>query len=394
MYSRPLLDELLTRLREPRRFIQVLAGPRQVGKTTLAHQAIEEIRSPTHMASADRPGLEPAAWIDQQWDLGRLRAKEAGSALLVLDEVQKIDRWSEIIKARWDEDTASGLDLRVLLLGSSPLLMQSGLTESLAGRFELIRVSQWSFAEMRDAFDWDLERYLYFGGYPGAAPLVDDEIRWASYVRDALIETTISRDILLMHRIAKPALLRRVFQLGCDYSGQIHSYNKMLGQLQDAGNTTTLAHYLDLLSGAGMVSGLQKISVGRARQRASSPKLQVHDTALMSASAGKRLTVAREDRSYWGRLVESAVGAHLLHTTAGRDIELTYWRHRDHEVDFVLRRSDALVPIEVKSGRARGAHPGTAAFCKRHEVKRHLLVGGGGLDLEEFLLSPAERWLD
>ena len=393
MYSRPLLEELLTRVREPRRFMQVLAGPRQVGKTTLAHQAIERFEAPAHFASADRPGLEPAAWIDQQWDLARLRAREAGSALLVLDEVQKIERWSEVIKALWDEDTAAGLNLRVLLLGSSPLLMQSGLTESLAGRFELIRVSQWSLSEMRDAFDWDLERYVYFGGYPGAAPLAGDEARWSAYIRDALIETTISRDILLMQRIAKPALLRRLFQLGCDYSGQILSFNKMLGQLQDAGNTTTLAHYLDLLSGAGLISGLQKLTVAKARQRASSPKLHVHDTALMTATAGRSFEGAREDRSFWGRLVESAIGAHLVHTTAGRDVELTYWRDRDKEVDFVLRRGDRLVPIEVKSGRGRGAHPGTAAFCRRHQVARRLLVGDGGIELEEFLLSPIERWL-
>jgi predicted AAA+ superfamily ATPase len=393
MFARPSLDELLGRLREPRRFIQVLAGPRQVGKTTLAHQAIEALDMETHFASADRPGLEPAAWIGQQWDLARLRAREAGTALLVLDEVQKIDRWSDVIKALWDEDSAADLDLRVLLLGSSPLLMQSGLTESLAGRFELIRVAQWSFAEMRDAFGWDLDRYLYFGGYPGAAPLITDERRWSAYIRDALIETTISRDILLMQRVVKPALLRRLFQLGCDYSGQILSYNKMLGQLQDAGNTTTLAHYLDLLSGAGLVTGLQKIAKGKTRQRASSPKLHVHDTALMTATAGRTLESARRDRSFWGRLVESAVGAHLLHTTAGRIIELTYWRHRDKEVDFVLARGERLVPIEVKSGRARGAHPGTAAFVKRHEVSRRLLVGEGGVGLEEFLLSPADRWL-
>jgi len=393
MYERPLLSDLVARLREPRRFIQVLAGPRQVGKTTLAHQAIDALEAPAHFASADRPGLEPRSWIEQQWEIGRLRARDAGSALLVLDEVQKIERWSEVIKALWDEDGARGLELRVLLLGSSPLLMQSGLTESLAGRFELIRAAQWSFAEMRDAFDWELDRYLYFGGYPGAAPLANDETRWSAYIRDSLIETTISRDILLMQRIVKPALLRRLFQLGCDYSGQILSFNKMLGQLQDAGNTTTLAHYLELLGGAGLISGLQKHAGRKARQRASSPKLHVHDTSLMTATAGIGFDRAREDRAIWGRLVESAVGAHLLHTTAGRGIDLTYWRDRDKEVDFVLERGDALVPVEVKSGRAPVAHPGTAAFCKRHGVTRQLLVGEGGIPLEEFLASPPERWL-
>lgn len=393
MYERPVLKMLLDRLREPRRFIQVLAGPRQVGKTTLARQAIEALDRPAHFASADRPGLEPSAWIEQQWDIARLLARESGAALLVLDEVQKVRRWSDLVKALWDEDTASGLELHVLLLGSSPLLMQSGLTESLAGRFELIRVAQWSLGEMRDAFGWDVDQYVYFGGYPGAAPLVGDETRWASYIRDALIETTISRDILLMQRINKPALLRRLFQLACDYSGQILSFNKMLGQLHDAGNTTTLAHYLRLLSGAGLVSGLEKFANKRVRQRASSPKLHVHDTSLMTATAGRDFRSAREDRSFWGRLVESAVGAHLLHTTAGRDVEVTYWRERDREVDFVLQRGEAVVPVEVKGGRTRGAHPGTEAFSRRHAVRRRLLVGEAGIPLGDFLLSPVDRWL-
>ncbi len=394
MYRRPILANLVDRLREPRRFIQVLAGPRQVGKTTLARQALDLIDVPSHYATADLPGLEPGIWLSQQWDLARLKARDSGRALLILDEAQKVGGWSEAVKAHWDEDTAAGVDLKVLLLGSAPLLVQHGLTESLAGRFELIRASQWSFAEMRDAFGWDLDRYLYFGGYPGPADLIDDEARWSRYVRDSLIETTVSRDILLMTQVNKPALLRRLFQLGCDYSGQVLSYTKMLGQLHDAGNTTTLAHYLQLLGGAGLISGLQKLSVRRVRQRASSPKLMVHDTGLLAASDGADFATTRRTPQRWGRIVESAVGAHLLHETAGTDIDLWYWRDGHREVDFVLSRGGRLVPIEVKSGRDRGAHPGTAAFARQHEVHRHLLVGTGGMPLETFLASPAERWFD
>jgi predicted AAA+ superfamily ATPase len=376
--------------------LQVLAGPRQVGKTTLARQVMEALTLPSHYASADEPTLRDRAWIEQQWDLGRLRARETEApegALLILDEIQKVPGWSEVVKWLWDDDTAAGLPLKVVLLGSAPLLVQQGLTESLAGRFELLPAMHWSLTEMRDGFGWSLERYLYFGGYPGAAPLAGDPARWARYILDSLIEPTISRDILLMRRVDKPALLRRLFHLGCVYSGQILSYQKMVGQLQDAGNTTTLAHYLELLEGAGMVAGIPKFAGQTVRQRASSPKLQVLNNALLTAQSGLGFQEAREDPDFWGRLVESAVGAHLLNTAQGTNIEVFYWRERGQEVDFVLRGGRHLAAIEVKSGRRREALPGVAAFMAAFRPTRTLLVGGQGVSLEEFLLRPAKYWL-
>lgn len=396
MFRRPMLATLLARLREPRRFLQVLAGPRQTGKTTLARQAIETLGVPAHYASADEPTLRGRSWIEEQWELGRLKVRQAskGGALLVLDEVPKVTGWSETVKRLWDEDSARRVPLKVILLGSSPLLLRRGLTESLAGRFELIRVPHWSFAEMRAAFGWSLDRFLYFGGYPGAAPLIGERDRWARYILDSLVETTISRDILLLTRVDKPALLRRLFQLGCDYSGQVLSYQKMLGQLQDAGNTTTLAHYLELLSGAGMLAGLPKFAGQRVRQRGSSPKLHVLNTALMTAPAPVDLEGARRDREFWGRLVESAVGAHLINSAAGTKVEVFYWRERNREVDFVLSAGKRAVAVEVKSGRKREALPGLAEFSKVFRPHRLLLVGGAGIPLHEFLLRPAEAWFE
>ena len=390
-----MLSALAARLREPRRFLQVLAGPRQAGKTTLARQAIDLLGVSAHYASADEPTLRGRLWIEQQWELGRLKAREAGrgGALLVLDEVQKVPGWSETVKRLWDEDGAGRVRLKVLLLGSAPLLVQRGLTESLAGRFELIRVPHWSFAEMREAFGWALDQYLYFGGYPGAAPLIGDRDRWARYVLDSLIETTISRDILLLTRVDKPALLRRLFQLGCDYSGQVLSYQKMLGQLQEAGNTTTLAHYLDLLAGAGMLTGLAKFSGQRVRQRGSSPKLLVLNTALMTAPAPLDLEAARRDREFWGRLVESAVGAHLINSAVGTRVELSYWRERNCEVDFVLRAGRRVAALEVKSGRTRETPGGLEAFSRAFRPHRVLLVGSQGISIQDFLLRPAEAWV-
>ena len=366
-----------------------------MGKTTLAGQAAKRSGLPTRHVSADEPTLRDTLWIQQQWEAARslADAADAEGALLVLDEVQKVAGWSEVVKHLWDVDTRAGRRLKVVLLGSAPLLVERGLGESLAGRFEMLRLPHWSFAEMREAFGWPLEQYLFYGGYPGAAPLVRQPGRWTRYIRDSLIEPIISRDVLLLSRVDKPALLRRLLELGCAYSGQILSYTKMLGQLQDAGNTTTLAHYLDLLSGAGLVTGIQKYADGVARRRASSPKLQVLNTALITAQAGITLAQARADRTFWGRLVESAVGAHLANAAATGDCDVHYWRDRNREVDFVVRAGRTLVAIEVKSGRAPEALPGMAAFSEAFRPARKLLVGEDGIDLGTFLATPVRKWL-
>jgi hypothetical protein len=394
-FCRPTLKTILSRLREPRKFIQALIGPRQTGKTTLIRQALEASRLAFHYASADEPSLRDPAWIETQWEIGRLRAKDAGrhGAVLVLDEAQKVARWSEVVKRLWDEDAASGAALKVVLLGSAPLLVQKGLTESLAGRFEVIRVPHWSLGEMKEAFGWSLDQYLYFGGYPGSAQLIADEDRWRRYILDSLVETTLSRDILLQTRVDKPALLRHLFRLGCDYSGQILSYQKMLGQLHEAGSTVTLAHYLELLSGAGMLAGLQKYAGTRLRQRGSSPKLLVLNTALMTSGGDLSCSAARENRDVWGRLVESAVGAHLVNGLAGAGIEVFYWREANREIDFILKGKGRVTALEVTSSRRKESLPGLAEFAKKFHPQRQLLVGGQGVPLEEFLSLPPSHWL-
>jgi uncharacterized protein len=392
-FQRGQVDILTGRLSEPRRFMQIVAGPRQVGKTTLVIQALARLGIPHVFASADEPTLRDAAWLAAQWERARAEASASrDGAVLAIDEVQKAPHWSETVKRLWDEDSRGGLPLHVVLLGSSPLLVQQGLTESLAGRFEIVRAPHWSLVEMREAFGFGLEDYLTFGGYPGAAPLIGDPQRWRSYLLDALIETTIARDVLLMTRVDKPVLLRRTFELGCRYSGQILSYTKMLGQLQEAGNTTTLAHYLELLAGAGMLTGLPKYAGEVVRQRGSSPKFQVFNTALMTAIAGPP-TDASQDASFRGRLVESAVGAHLVNAATDHDIEVFYWRERDREVDFVVRAGRDLLAIEVKSGAALTHHPGLDAFTGAFEGARPLIVGGDGVPLETFLERPVRSWL-
>ncbi|MBI5478866.1 MAG: DUF4143 domain-containing protein [Deltaproteobacteria bacterium] len=390
-FDRPLVTVLEKRLRRPPALLQVLVGARQVGKTTAARAVAARWPGPVHVAAADLPLPPGPEWVETQWVLAR-RLLGRRRVLLVLDEVQKVRGWSESVKALWDEDRARGHSLSVLLLGSSALLLSRGATESLAGRFFLHRCPHWSFEESRQAFGWDLDRWLFFGGYPGAAALVDEEPAWRAYVADSLVETVLSRDVMALQTIVKPALLRHLFMLAASFPAQVLSYTKMLGQLQDAGNTTTLAHYLRLLEAAFMASGLERFSAGRARSRGSSPKLVLWNNALVNAVGLRSFREARLDPSYWGRLVENAVGAHLLNGLQGVTYEVTYWRERDEEVDFVVRGAGALWAIEVKSGRP-GRLAGLHAFRRRHPRAVPLVVGTGGLPLEEFFASDPQDLL-
>lgn len=418
IFERRHAHTLRQRLDEPPTFMIVIAGPRQIGKSTLVRQVLAGRQAtfiaadqplPEHVdlftsppmnaeTSTQRtPGAQPTTeWLVNQWTQARAKAKALSSGeqfVLAIDEIQKVPRWSEVVKGLWDADRAAALAMHVVLLGSSPWLVQKGLTESLAGRYEPIRMTHWSYPEMQEAFDFSLDEYLYFGGYPGSASLIREERRWRHYVRSALIHPNIKKDILQMTRVDKPALLKTLFELGCAYSGQIISYTKLQGQLQDAGNTVTLAHYLDLLSQAGLLTGLSKYAGQKHRQRASSPKLNALNTALISALANYTFSEARNDRSYWGRLVESAVGAHLFNTGLD-DCQVQYWRESPDEVDFVLSNERKLLAIEVKGGAQFAAPQGLRVFTEKFKKARPLIVGDGGIPLAEFLSRPAQDWLE
>lgn len=392
-FKRSLLEILKKRVEEePRRFIQVIYGPRQVGKTTLVQQFLEQTEMLQHYTSADAISVSDSIWISQQWEAARqkCRSNNRQETVLVIDEIQKVGNWSEQVKKEWDKDSQNDFPLKVIILGSSRLLLQQGLTESLAGRYETNYMGHWTFSEMNKAFGFAPKHYVWFGGYPGAADLIDNENRWKQYVRDALIETTVSKDILMMTRVDKPALMKSLFELGCDYSGQILSFNKILGQLHDAGNTTTLSHYLDLLDTAGLLAGLQKFTPNKIRQRASSPKFQVHNTALISAQQPLPFDQIKEQPEKWGRWVESAVGAHLLNYSLSEDFTLSYWRHSNDEVDFVLRLGELAIGLEVKSGAAK-TRSGMQAFSKKFNPHKVLLIGDEGLPWQEFLtINPAD----
>ena len=390
--QRIYFQEIMSRLKEPRRFIQVLHGPRQVGKTTLIKQVLASLGKPYLFETADDVVGADGAWLRALWGKVRVACRQQGGGdfLFVVDEVQKVANWSETVKREWDADSFDGLPIKVVLLGSSSLLIQRGLTESLAGRFELIPIPHWSYGEMREAFGWSLEQYIWFGGYPGSASLTGDERRWKRYVKESLVETSLSRDILMLTRVDKPALLRRLFELGCLYSAQILSLTKIQGELMEKGNLTTLSNYLDLLGTAGLLTGLEKFAGDVIRKRSSKPKFQVFNNALLSAQSEELFEEAKTDGIFWGRMCESVVGTHLLNRSRVEDYKLYYWNENSLEVDYVLQKGSRVVAIEVKSGKD-STNRGMSVFEQKFHPAALYTVGTDGVPLEEFLLmSPSE----
>lgn len=396
-YERPVVKNILQGMSRKKKLLHIITGPRQVGKTTAGLQIAEKWKGRVVNASADLPLPPGPEWIRSQWDLALYEVKRVKGnkteVLLLLDEVQKIQGWSEVVKELWDNECRENAGIQVIILGSSSLLIQKGLSESLAGRFFLYRCTHWGFHEMELAFSWDIDRWLFFGGYPGAVAFIDQEDVWSAYITDSLIETVLAKDVLQLQTVAKPALLRHLFLLSAVHPAQILSYNKMLGQLQDAGNTTTLAHYLKLLETAFLVSGLELFKKGRQPKRGSSPKLIIWNNGLINALTGDSLTKTRNDHSWWGRLVENAVGAHLLNHLTGLSYSVYYWRHKGLEVDFVVKTPRQTWAIEVKSGKFENPK-GISEFLKLYPDARTLIIGHHGIGFEDFFrTNPRDLFL-
>lgn len=389
MLTRQEYDVLRRRLGEPRKFIQLVLGPRQIGKTTVVRQVLHDINKPQLYFSADDTAVAGSAWLASCWTAARLEAQTHPDAgcVLVIDEIQKVPNWSETVKRQWDDDTWNERNIKVVLLGSSRALILQGLSESLMGRFEEIRMTHWTYAEMRDCFGLTVDEFIYFGGYPGAVEMMQDEARWKVYVRNSMIDATVNRDIFEDVRIGKAALLRKTLELGAAYSGKILSLTKLLGEIQDAGNVMTIAGYLERLNQCGLLGTFQKFSVDDARRRASIPKFQVHNNALLTALSAGTFEQVRNDPVKWGHYVESAVGAYLISQAYRLQFEVFYWRDGNNEVDFVLRKDGKVVALEVKSNHERYTK-GLDVFCQKFRPNVALIVGSGGLPLETFLETP------
>lgn len=392
MYKRSEYQTIKQRLEEPRKFIQVVMGARQIGKSTVVKQVLNDIDLPYQFFSADNVPASNGTWVSNCWAAVRSLKENKGweSAILVIDEIQKIANWSEAVKKEWDNDTFHDRNIKVLLLGSSRVLLERGLSESLAGRFEEIRMSHWGFKEMRECFGCTLDQYIFYGGYPGAATLIYDEDRFQQYIQSSIIDATINKDILMDTPISKPALFRQTFELGAAYSGELLSLNKMLGTLQDAGNTTTLASYINLLGESGLLCGLQKFSVDMARRKSSIPKLQVYNNALKNVYCPLSFEQSVINRKEWGRIFESGIGAYLVSQAFVHRFEVFYWRERNDEVDFVLRKKNSVVAIEVKSN-AEKTTVGIEKFRQMYKPTTSLIIGEAGIKAEDFFTMDIRK---
>lgn len=390
-YIRSQYKVLKRRIEEPRKFIQVISGPRQVGKTTLVEQVLQGLDVPFAFEVADLIVPNDTDWIRRVWESARvtMQLNKEDERLLVIDEIQKIENWSEAVKREWDYDTRNKINLKIVLLGSSRLLIRKGLTESLAGRYELIRLGHWSYQEMRDAFGVTLDEFVYFGGYPGPSHLIRDMKRWKKYIKDSLVTPAIEKDVILTSKIYKPALMKQLFELGCGYSGELLSLTKMMGQLQDVGNVTTLAGYLEILNECNLLTGLQKYAKDDARKYNSIPKYQVYNNALLTAYKGSSFEKDRTNPSIWGRWVESAVGTHLISNADELGYDLYYWREKNDEVDYIVKGGEKCIAIEVKSGR-RGMNSGLPKFIEAFRPTKSFVVGSHGVKLEDFLSCNIE----
>ncbi len=366
MLIRSFVKELSARLKEPAPAIQVVLGPRQVGKTYGVEQhLLPGLRTAFHFATADDSLGGSLDWIDAQWQ----KALERGrGTVLIIDEIQHIDNWAKRVKQLWDKqkDPPSKRVLKVVLLGSSSLSLQKGLTESLTGRFEELRVSHWSFPEMKQAFECSLENYLLFGGYPGGWEFHSNFTRWFSYLKSSVIDTVIGKDILWQNRVTKPALFRQAFEILCHYPAQEISYNKLLGQLQDKGNVDLVKYYIELYEGAYLFKGVPKYAVKGTMKKGSSPKILPLCPALSTLAFGKT-----PDPATVGRIFEACVGADLLRIS---NAELFYWRDGKHEVDFVLKSGSDLFGIEVKTTEQKKT-AGLVSFRERYKRVRTCIVG-------------------
>lgn len=395
MYLRKQFYELEKRINEKKNLIQVITGPRQSGKTTLAQQITNKLQLPYHFVSADTVPSNYSLWVTQQWDIARSKFKNSSSKifLLIIDEIQKINNWSEYVKKEFDKDRLLKLNIKVILLGSSTLLISKGLTESLFGRFEMIKLSHWTFKEMNEAFGFSPEQYVYFGGYPGAVDLIEDESRWRDYIRNSIIETTISKDILQLTTIQKPALLKNLFELACIHNGEILSYNKLLGQLTDAGNTTTLSHYAELLDNIWMLTGLQKFSGSKINSKSSTPKWIVYNSALTSAYNELSFKETLKDLRLWGRKIEQAVGSFLINNSRIENFDLYYWRDGNNEVDFIIKTGKKTIAIEFKSGKAT-FHKGLVAFSEKFKPMKTILVSDYEWNWKDFFSLNISQLFD
>ena len=419
-YVRPIKQDILKYLDGKPKHMLMLWGPRQSGKSTLIQQTLRHYPGPYQYINVD--DFEPehiidfpelmqkpkssrlSLWMREHWQKARSCAQASSQPfVLVIDEVQMIPNWAQRVKGMYDRDRWDGHQVHVVLLGSSPRNLQKGISESLLGRFYPMDIPHWSYSEMKEAFGFSVDDYIFYGGYPGAASYAgpDQYLEWKNYVQTAVIDGNLERDIFELIEIHYPDVMDQVFKIGAHASSQLMDIKKVIEKFtyetQQQLKKEDFPHilvmrYLTILSKVSMLTSITKYARDPFKRRRT-PKFQVLNTGLMSATHTLTFEEAKQSPAYWGRLAESAVGAHLLNTLHP-SASLHYWRYNGDEVDFVVDRTITLTAIEVKTAKKNKPLKGLQTFCQKFPVTRSLVVGTGGISFEEFLSKPATWWCE
>lgn len=356
----PQLNSIMDLVNKREGHIHVLVGPRQVGKTTTVKQLSENSGLVSKYISADGEVSRPKSWLSLQWQM----SLGEGVELLIIDEIQKVENWAEEAKRFWDQRGESSP--RLILLGSSSLSLHRGLSESLTGRYILHRVYHWDFESSQKLLnELDLKKYLEHGGYPGSYEFIENKFEWLSFVKDSIITPVIEKDILSMVHVKSPALFRQSFDLICSYASQEISYTKLLGQLQDKGNTDLVKNYIKLFEAAFLVKSLEKYSGKIIKKRSSSPKLYPLAPALYSQAIDMQF-----DEEYYGHAFELFILMELLKFPGS----VYYWRERSYEVDFILEIGNKLIAVEVKYTSLPESTKGLEEFVTKFENVVPLII--------------------
>jgi len=387
---------LLERLDEPAPGrIQLLTGPRQVGKTTLLLDLAAHYGDRGLYAAADAPEAGVPGYWERFWAEAEAKARN-GTSVVFLDEIHLVPNWSAWLKGYWDRFRRRHLPIHIVATGSSALRVTAGLRESLAGRFERIVFAHWTAGALAKTFNMSIldaaRRAVFFGTYPGAWALTHDQARWRAYIRDAIIDPAIGRDVLALGQVRRPALLRQVFAVAAGSPAEIVSLQKIQGRLADRGALETVAHYLELLQDAYLVAPLEKFAKRAVRRRAAPPKLVTLNNALLSAMHPDGPPDEQRDAPRFGAWIENA----CLASAVNRGQRVTYWREEPLAVDGVLEGSWGTWAIEIKSARFDSRDlTGLLEFCKRHPAFRPLVVTRpGDEDLARRLDLQAVSWVD
>jgi predicted AAA+ superfamily ATPase len=370
---------LLDRLREPAPGrIQLLTGPRQVGKTTLLLDLAEHLGEAAHYVAADDPQAGLPGFWERVWTEAETRASRGGGALFI-DEIQHIADWAARIKAQYDRLRRRKIRLHVVATGSSALRLGAGSRESLAGRFERLTLTHWSALTLMERFKLAPSAStlltVRLGSYPGSLQFQNDIPRWRAYVRDSIIEPAIGKDVLALGVVRRPGLLRQIFAVAISMPAQIVSLQKLQGQLHDRGALETVAHYLALLEEAYLVAPLRKFGAREHRQRAAPPKLVALNNALPSALHPQGPPDPSREPARFGSWVENACLAFAWNSGQ----RVTYWREEPLEVDGIIDGSWGAWAVEVKTGAFDSSQlRGLLEFCRRHPRYRPLVVTAPG----------------